>query len=65
MQQPNVSRPRHVRLLCYAIVAFIATVIASAIFSFTMAQALAYSVAVYVVLNAVNFSKVLGKCGPA
>ncbi|TAK30281.1 MAG: hypothetical protein EPO21_19470 [Chloroflexota bacterium] len=61
MVSSDGPRSRHVRLICYVLVSFLLAVAVYSFFGFARSQAIAYSVSTYVLLNLLNFRRVLAR----
>lgn len=61
MVSTDVPRRRHLRLVSYVLASFLLAVVVYSFFSFTRAQAIAYCLSTYVLLNLLNFRKVLAR----
>jgi len=61
MVSTNVPRSRHQRLVCYVLVSFLLAIVVYSFFGFTRSQAIAYCLSTYVLLNLLNFRKVLAR----
>ncbi len=55
---------RHLRLVCYVAVSFLLAVVVFSVFGFTRLQAIAYCLSTYVLLNVLNYRKVLARSAP-